>query len=255
MSITSQAELSGVKKAGEVVGSTLRAMREYARPGMSTKELDDYGSNLLRSAGAYSAPGKLYGFPGCACISLNHEVAHGIPSYKKILREGDLINIDVSAEVEGYYSDNGGSFVLGKDIHNLSSLVETSRRALTRALHHVRSGARISDIGLAIETEARKGGYKVIRNLVGHGIGRSLHEDPHEIPCFQDRANNKRFRKNSVVAIETFISTSAQYAYEESDGWTYVTKDGSYVAQHEHTIIVTDHQPIIVTASNEILHH
>ncbi|HEY9049089.1 MAG TPA: type I methionyl aminopeptidase, partial [Ohtaekwangia sp.] len=204
MSITSRAELSGMQRVGEVVGTTLRRMREYAAPGMSTKELDDFGGAILESYGARSAPHITYGFPGYTCISVNREAAHGIPSSKKILAEGDLINIDVSAELNGYFGDNGGSFVLGKDIHQHQNLVDTSRSILMKAIRNIKGGVKISDIGLLIETEAKRAGFTTIRNLVGHGIGKSLHEEPKEIPNFNDRTNHSRFRKNSVVAIETF---------------------------------------------------
>jgi methionyl aminopeptidase len=247
MSITSQADVAGLQRISEAVGSTLKQMRDYARPGMTTKEVDDYGGSLLAAFGAKSAPRLTYGFPGWTCISVNNEVAHGIPSARKV-----LVNIDVSAELGGYWADNGGSFVLGPDIHQHQPLVDASRQILRTALSHIRGGVRIADIGGLIEAEARKGGYRVIKNLVGHGIGRSLHEEPSEIPCYYDRHNKKRFQKNSVVAIETFISTRATIAHSLSDGWTLATKDGSFVAQHEHTIIITDGQPVILTAANSI---
>lgn len=250
MSITSGADLSGMQKVSEAVGTTLKQMREYARPGMSARELDEYGGALLQQLGAKSAPKLTYGFPGWTCISTNNEIAHGIPSVAKILKEGDLVNIDVSAELDGYWADNGGSFVLGKDLNNHQALVEASRQILFKAIHEIRGGVKIADIGRLIETTAKRSGYKVIRNLVGHGVGRSLHEAPTEIPCYYDRFNKGRFRKDTVVAIETFISTRTSYAYEKGDGWTFVSNDGSYVAQHEHTIIVTDREPVILTASN-----
>jgi methionyl aminopeptidase len=252
MSITTQSELLGMQAVSEAVGLTLKQMREYARPGMTTLELDQYGGHLLARLGARSAPRVTYGFPGWTCISLNHEIAHGVPAADVVLREGDLVNIDVSAELNGYFGDNGGSFVLGHDHRNLQPLVEASQRSLRKALAQVRGGVKIADIGRIIEGEAKRSGYRVIRNLVGHGIGRSLHEAPHEIPCYYDRYNAARFRKNSVVAIETFVSTKALYATEKGDGWTYVTADGSFVAQHEHTIVVTDAHPLILTASNGI---
>ena len=252
MSITSQADLIGLQRISEAVGSTLKQMRDYAQPGMTTQEVDDYGGSILAAFGAKSAPRLTYGFPGWTCISVNQEVAHGVPSAHKVLQSGDLVNIDVSAELNGYWADNGGSFVLGTDIHQHQPLVDASRRILRTALSRIRGGVRIADIGGLIEAEARKAGYKVIKNLVGHGIGRSLHEEPREIPCFYDRYNLKRFKKNSVVAVETFISTRATIAHSLGDGWTLTTKDGSFVAQHEHTIVITDGQPLILTAANSI---
>jgi methionyl aminopeptidase len=252
MSITSQAELIGLQRISEAVATTLRHMREYAQPGMTTKEIDEYGGRILAELGAKSAPRLTYGFPGWTCISVNNEVAHGIPSDQKVLQHGDLVNIDVSAELDGFWADNGGSFVLGPDLHNHQPLVDASRQILRTALGRIRGGVRIADIGGLIEAEARKAGFRVIKNLVGHGIGRSLHEEPTEIPCYYDRYNQKRFKKNSVVAVETFISTRASLAHQLSDGWTMATKDGSFVAQHEHTIVITDGMPLILTEANNI---
>jgi methionyl aminopeptidase len=252
MSIETQADFQGIQQISEIVGLTLKQMREFAQPGMSTRELDEYGASLLKTYGANSAPKITYAFPGWTCISLNHEVAHGIPSDKVILKEGDLVNVDVSAELNGFYADNGGSFVLGQDTQKLMPLVNCSKRALLKAINQIRGGVKIADIGAIIEAEAKKDGFKVIRNLVGHGVGRGLHEDPHEIACYYESTNKKRFKKNTVVAIETFISTKAAYAHEKGDGWTYVTKDGSFVAQHEHTLVITDGKPIILTEANAI---
>lgn len=252
MSITKEYELIGMKKISEAVAITLREMRNHSKPGMTAKHLDDLGGQILNDLGAKSAPRLTYGFPGWTCISVKNEVAHGIPSEKKILQEGDLINIDVSAELDGFWSDNGGSFILGQDLNNHQHLVDTSKRILQKAIGDIRGGVRVADIGQLIEKEAKKSGYKVIKNLTGHGVGRSLHEEPHEIANYRDRLNFTRFRKNTVVAVETFISTRSTIANTQTDGWTLVGDKGGYVAQHEHTIIVTDGSPIILTSMNEI---
>jgi methionyl aminopeptidase len=252
MSIETQEDLAGIREISEIVGTVLKKMREYAQIGMSTYELDQYGGKLLSELGARAAPKLAYGFPGYACICVNHEIAHGIPSKNTILKNGDLVNVDVSAEKNGFWADNGGSFILGEDLHGHTKLVETSKQILQKALKNIKGGVRIADIGRLIETESKKSGFRVIKNLVGHGVGRSLHEEPKEIPNFFDRNLKARFRKNSVVAVETFISTKTSLALEKGDGWTYISKDGSYVAQHEHTIIITDAEPIILTASNGI---
>jgi methionyl aminopeptidase len=252
MSITKHHELIGMQKASEAVAVALREMRTYAQPGMTTKQLDNYGGQILNDLGAKSAPRLAYGFPGWTCISVNNEFCHGIPSDKKIINEGDLINIDVSAELDGFWSDNGGSFILGEDINRHQKLIDASKQILHKAIHHIKGGVRISDIGLLIETEAKRRGYKVIKNLAGHGIGRSLHEEPREIANYRDRYNLARFKKNSVVAIETFISTASTYAETLKDGWTMVGNKGGFMAQHEHTILVTDEKPIVLTAMNGI---
>lgn len=252
MSITKEKELIGMKKASEAVATALREMSDHAKPGMTTRELDEFGAKVLERFGAKSAPFLTYGFPGYTCISVNNEFCHGIPSDKTILKEGDLVNIDVSAELDGYWSDNGNSFVLGKDIHQHQKLVDASKQILHKAIHNIKGGVRISDIGHLIETETKKHGYKVIKNLTGHGVGRSLHEEPGEIANYRDKYNQTRFRKNSVVAIETFISTTSTYADTLQDGWTMVGNKGGFMAQHEHTIVVTDGVPMILTEMNGI---
>ncbi|GAB3273692.1 type I methionyl aminopeptidase [Larkinella harenae] len=251
MSLQSQEDLIGMQQISQIVGSTLRLMQQYARPGMSTLELDQYGRKLLEEQGARSAPKLTYGFPGWTCISLNEEVCHGIPSAKRLMLEGDLVNIDVSAELNGYWSDNGGSFVLGQDIHQRGALVDASKRILAKAISRIKAGVQIAEIGRLIETETKQAGFRVIKNLAGHGVGRSLHEEPREILCYYDRSIKTRFRKNSVVAIETFLSTNSSYAHEKEDGWTLAVRN-SFAVQHEHTIVVTDQQPIILTAANQL---
>ncbi len=252
MSITNQAELNGMQEASKAVAHTLRAMIAYAQPGMSTLGLDEYGAKILADFGARSAPYLTYKFPGYTCISVDNEFCHGIPSPKRILKEGDLINIDVSAELNGFWSDNGASFILGEDLHQHQKLVDASKDILRKAISQIKGGVKIADIGYLMETEAKKKGYRVIKNLGGHGIGRSLHEQPEELLNYKNRFDNRRFRKDSVVAIETFIATDSTLAVELRDGWTMVGNRGGYMAQHEHTIVITDGAPIILTAENEI---
>lgn len=252
MSITRADELSGMLAVSELVAQTLKAMRLYARPGMSAKDLDEYGGALLSKAGARSAPKHTYRFPGWTCISVNEEVAHGIPHAHKILREGDLVNIDVSAELNGFWSDNGGSFVLGRDIHGHQPLVDASREILREAIAALAPGRRVAEIGRIIQQAAYHRGYTVIRNLTGHGIGTSLHEAPHEIANYYDRFNLSRFKPGAVVAIETFISTKSGIAVTQQDGWTLKGNQGGFVAQHEHTVYLSPEGPRILTLSNDI---
>jgi methionyl aminopeptidase len=252
MSITKESELIAMQQASEAVACTLKEMRNYARPGMSTKELDNFGAQILSGFRANSEPVLTYGFPGCTCISVNNEFCHGIPSDKRILKEGDLVNIDVSAELNGFWSDNGGSFVVGEDVNQHQKLIDASKQILHKAIYNIKGGVRISDIGQLIQTEAKKHGYKVIKNLTGHGIGKSLHEAPSEIANYRDKSNTTRFKKNSVVAIETFIATTSSYADTLADGWTMVGNKGGFMAQHEHTIVVTDAAPMILTEMNGI---
>jgi methionyl aminopeptidase len=252
MIIANETDLAGMKKVSDAVALTLKEMRAYACAGMSTKELDDYGGGLLEKFGAQSAPYLTYKFPGHTCISLNNEVCHGIPSMDRFIQEGDLLNIDVSAELAGFWSDNGGSFIVGEDLHNKTHLVNTSREILKKAISEISGGVKINEIGGLIENEAKKNGYKVLKNLGGHGLGRALHELPDGIFNYRDRSDQRRFRKNTVVAIETFITTASSWAVELTDGFTLVGDKGGFSVQHEHTIIVTDGLPIILTEQNGI---
>jgi len=252
MIIKTEEELQGMQRVSEAVALTLQKMQAYTQIGMSTKEIDEYGRQMLEAQGAKSAPFETYAFPGYSCISVNKEFAHGVPSDKVILKNGDIINIDVSAELGGFWSDNGCSFIVGEDIQGVQHLVDTSKEILLNAISQISGGVKISDIGNLMETKAKKAGYTVIRNLGGHGVGRSLHEDPSAIMNYYDRFDKRRFRKDSVVAIETFISTKSAYIQTEADGWAFTGSKGGFVAQHEHTILVTAGKPIILTAANGI---
>jgi len=253
MVIKTEEELLGMQKVSDAVALTLLKMKEYTQIGVSTKQIDEYGRTILEEMGAKSAPFETYKFPGYACISVNHEFAHGVPSDTIILKNGDIINIDVSAELDGFWSDNGCSFIVGDDIQNLQRLVDTSHEILLEAISQITGGVKIADIGKLIETKAKNAGYTVIRDLGGHGVGRSLHEEPDAIMNYYDRRDTaRRFRKDSVVAIETFISTKSTNIQTEADGWTFTGSKGGFVAQHEHTILITSGKPIILTAKNGI---
>lgn len=252
MIVKTEEELQGMQRVSEAVALTLQKMTTYTQIGMSTKDIDEYGRELLEALGAKSAPFETYGFPGYSCISVNNEFAHGVPSDKVILKNGDIINIDVSAELGGFWSDNGCSFVVGEDLQGIQHLVDTSKEILLEAISQISGGVRIADIGKLIETKARKAGYTVIRDLAGHGVGQSLHEEPDAVVNYYDRYDKRRFRKDSVVAIETFISTKSTFIKKASDDWAFIGDKGGFVAQHEHTILITSDQPIILTAANGI---
>ncbi len=252
MVVKSKEQLDGLILAGSAVANVLKKMTAYTEVGMSTKELDEYGGKLLKEYGCNSAPMKDYNFPGYACISVNNEVCHGIPSKNTILKEGDLINIDVSGELGGYYGDNGNSFIIGEDIQGLQPLVDASREILNKAIGIIKHRVRVADIGGLIHTEARKKGYTVIKNLCGHGIGHKLHDGNIELANYRDRLNRTRLNLNTVIALETFISTKGNYVNQQDDGWTMKTRDLSFVTQHEHTIVITDGFPILTTIENGV---
>ncbi|WP_090643622.1 type I methionyl aminopeptidase [Paenibacillus sp. UNC496MF] len=248
MTIGSQNDVDGLKEIGKIVAMTIREMKRRVRPGMTTRELDAIGGQILDQHGAVSAPRSTYQFPGHTCISVNHEIAHGIPGDRKI-QPGDLINIDVSAELGGYFADAGHSFPLAPYDPALTRLCQYAHDTMMKVIASLRHGVKLNEIGRMIQSEAQKGGYNVIKNLCSHGIGRSLHEAPQEILPYYNKHDKRVLKEGMVITIEPFLSTGAGYAVERQDGWTMGVPDNSFVAQHEHTIILTKHQPVIVTVA------
>jgi len=245
MSIDGQHDVDGLKRAGAVVAEARDEMAAQVAPGVSTLELDAIGREVLRRYGARSAPQLAYDFPGTTCISVNDELAHGIPS-RRVLREGDLVNIDVSAELDGYWADSGASYAVGSVKPRLRNLLFTTRAALQDAMAEVRAGAPIRNIGRAVERRAKRAGFRVIRDLCGHGVGRHIHEPPN-VPNTFDRFNGDVLHEGLVITIEPFLTTGATRFVEDDDGWTLRTPDRSVGAQFEHTMIVTRGEPIVVT--------
>lgn len=248
MTVQNQEDIQGLKEIGRVIALTIKEMKDCARVGMTTRELDEIGGQVLKKHGAKSAPKTTYGFPGETCISINHVVAHGIPG-DRIIQAGDLVNVDVSAELGGYYADAGHSFTMPPHDPALSRLCEYTYSTMMKIISSLKHGVRLNEIGRMIQTEAAKGGYKAVKNLCSHGIGKSLHEAPKEILPFYNKHDHRVLKEGQVITIEPFLSTGAEYVEEHSDGWTLFVPDNSYVAQHEHTIIITRDQPVIVTVA------
>lgn len=214
-----------------------------ARPGMRTADLDEVIGEVLERNGARSAPKVTYDFPGYGCISVNDEAAHGIPG-ERVLKEGDLVNIDVSAEKGGFYADSGASFPVGRVSMRARRLCEHTRRALERAMGAARAGAPVSAIGRVVTDVARSAALRVIGDLAGHGVGRALHEEPSipNVPGSRDVLH-----EGLVITIEPFLTTGAGRIKTDRDGWTLRTTDGGLVAQYEHTMVITRGAPVVVT--------
>ncbi|WP_100331072.1 type I methionyl aminopeptidase [Bacillus xiapuensis] len=246
MIIKNDKELQALKKIGKIVAEIRDAMRAATKPGVTTKELDLLGGELFSRHGAVSGPKDEYDFPGFTCISVNDEVAHGIPG-KRVIQEGDLVNIDVSGSYDGYFADTGISFVVGKGDPILTKLCEAAESAFERGLLKAKAGSKQNQIGKAVINEAHRQGFTVIKNLTGHGVGRSLHEAPDHILNYFDPWDNALLKEGTVIAFEPFISTGAEMIVESGDGWTFKTPDGSKVAQIEHTLVITKGEPIILT--------
>lgn len=249
MTIGSEDDLEKLKAAGRLVARTLKAMGEALEPGMTTRELDDLGRRMLEDAGARSAPELTYNFPGATCISIGPDVAHGIPGDRKV-QAGDLINIDVSAELDGFFADTGASFAVPPAAPRVEKLCRDGRRALWSGIRTVRPGAPLNAIGKSIEAFARKNGYSLVRNLASHGVGASLHEEPTEIATWWDPSDRRTMTEGLVFTIEPFLSLGADWVEEADDGWTLFPPGGQPTVQYEHTLVVTPRGPVVLTLAD-----
>jgi methionyl aminopeptidase len=238
-------DIRSLKEIGKIVASIRDEMVKQTVPGITTKELDEIAESLFEQAGAISAPKGEYDFPGYTCISVNEEVAHGIPG-SRVIREGDIVNIDVSGSKNGYFADTGISFVVGEGEEVLAKICQVAKEAFEEGLKKIKPGSKKSGIGKAVINTARKHGLTVIKNLTGHGIGRSIHEAPDHIYNYHEPWDDELLKTGMVIAFEPFISTDEEEVFQLDDGWTYVT-DKSFVAQLEHTIIITKDGPVIIT--------
>jgi methionyl aminopeptidase len=225
----------------------LREMLDSIEPGMTTAQLDDLGRTLLDRHGARSAPQVMYKFPGATCISVNEEAAHGVPG-PRVIRPGDVVNVDVSAELDGYFADTGGTRVVPPSTPTKDRLCHATRLALQEAVAEARAGNKLNRIGKAVQRVAKAHQFKIIKNLAGHGVGRSLHEEPDSIVAYFEPRDTRELKEGMVIAIEPFLSTKSTVVEEAGDGWTLVGADGNLSAQYEHTLIVTRGDPIILTA-------
>jgi methionyl aminopeptidase len=246
MSIDGPEDLLGLQRIGAIVAEVRDRMASQVRTGISTAELDAIGERILEQRGARSAPRLAYDFPGATCISVNDEIAHGIPSPQRVLRAGDLVNIDVSAELDGYWADSGASYPVGEVSGEAQRLLEATRLALEDAMVEARAGQPIRNIGRAVLRRARQHGFRVVRNLCGHGVGRHIHEAPSVRNTFDPR-DRTLLADGLVITIEPFLTTGATVAVEDDDGWTLRTPDRSLGAQFEHTMIITKGRPLVVT--------
>jgi methionyl aminopeptidase len=251
MTVDGEQDVVGLQLAGRAVAEARDAMLAAVTPGVTTGDLDAIARDVLRSHGARSAPQLAYDFPGTTCISVNHEAAHGIPSLTRRLREGDLVNVDVSAELDGYWADTGASAPVGppESIDPVArGLVAATREAQGAAMNAARAGRPLRHIGRAVERTARRRGFSVITNLCGHGVGGFLHEAP-SVPSVEDPGDPTVLWEGLVLAVEPFLSTGATMAFEDADGWTLRTPDRSLSAQFEHTIVVRQGKPLVLTAT------
>ena len=246
MTVENETDLQYLKAIGRICAQCLRAMMKAAQPGMTTHELDEIGREFLETRGARSAPRVMYNFPGATCISVSPVIAHGIPG-KYVLQEGNLIHIDVSAELDGYFADTGASLSVAKHTREGDQLIDATKSTLRKALRVARAGRRLNEIGRTVQGEAHRRGFNTIVDLTGHGIGHKLHEAPSEILNFYNPRDDRILNDGLVLAIEPFLTTGKGHVVEERDGWSLRTIDRAAAAQFEHTIVVTRGEPIILT--------
>ena len=247
MCVEAQADLDGLLACGRVVRAALDAMSAAVRPGVTTGELDAIGASVLTAHGARSAPMLVYKFPCATCISVNDEIVHGIPG-DRILGEGDLVKLDVTVEKGGYMTDAAVTLPVGLPGETSRGLIASARRAFDRAMDAARAGRRVNEIGRAVSRAVRGDGFSVVRELSGHGIGRTIHEAP-SVPNVYDPRARTRLARGLVIAVEPMLTTGSGAVVEDADGWTIRTADARPAAHYEQTIVVMDGAPIVLTAA------
>jgi len=246
MTIKNQEELTGMRAAGTVVCHMLEAMKRSVTSGITTAELDEVGAKVMREHGARSAPALVYKFPGVSCISVNDEAVHGIPGQRK-LQDGDLVKLDVTVEKDGFMADAAVTVSVGVATEEKQRLVSCAERAFKLAMLVARAGSRVSEIGRVVEHEVQRCGFSVIRELGGHGIGRTIHEQP-SVPNYRDPGEQRLLKKGLVITVEPIIAAGAGTVSLARDGWTVRTTDGTASAHYEHTLMITEEEPVILTS-------
>ncbi len=242
-------ELAVMKEACRISAGALKLVGSAVEPGVTTAELDRLAEDYILSQGAKPNFKNYQGYPATACISINNEVIHGIPSHKRKIKEGDIVSVDLGAFFEGYNGDNAATFACGDISPAAKRLIDTTRESLYEGINAARVGGRIGDIGHAVQSYVETRGYSVVRQFVGHGVGTSLHESP-EVPNFGTPGRGIRLAAGMTLAIEPMINIGKSGVKVLPDGWTVLTEDGSLSAHFEHTIAVTPDGPVIMTVAD-----
>jgi methionyl aminopeptidase len=247
MSIESYAQLVALREVGHICHLALRAMSSFVRPGVTTQQVAEVGAKVMRENGARSAPAMVYGFPGDICISVNDEAVHGIPGDREI-QPGDLVKLDVTFEKNGYMGDAAVTMPVEPASEEAWRLARCAERAFRQAMRVAKAEHRVNEIGRAVEKEVHRSGFSVIRALTGHGIGRTIHEPP-SVPNFADFSARERLTPGLVITVEPIIAAGSGRSLTADDGWTERTVDGGLAAHFEHTLVVTNKAPILLTAA------
>ena len=244
--LKNSAQISMMMEAGRITGEALLVAREHVREGISTKELDTLIRNYIEKQGAKPSFLGYGGFPGSACISINDEVIHGIPSKNRILKEGDIVKIDVGAFYKGFHGDSARTIAVGNVSEEAKKLIEVTRQSFFDGVAAVKIGNRIGDVGNAIQTRVERNGFSVVRRYIGHGIGHELHESP-DVPNYGTAGRGTRLCAGMAIAIEPMVNVGSEEVYELSDGWTVKTRDHSLSAHYENTVALTSDGVVITT--------
>ena len=247
MSITSEADWRGLRDVGHIVHLTLERLAAAVTPGVTTRELDAVAARVFAAHGAQSAPALTYGFPGTVLISVNDEIVHGVPGARR-LAAGDVVKLDVTAVKDGYVADAARTVVLDGASDAAYRLAACAEAAFVAALAVARAGTRVNAIGRAVHDTVVGYGFSIVPSLQGHGVGRAIHEEP-SVPNFFDPKQKDRLTEGLVLTIEPLITAGDNDAYEDEDGWTIRTMDGSLAAHHEHTLVITSGDPVLLTAA------
>ncbi|MBQ9955559.1 MAG: type I methionyl aminopeptidase [Eggerthellaceae bacterium] len=243
----SPAEIEAMREAGRVSAKALRIVGEHVRPGVSTLELDEIAEAVIRAEGGVPAFKGYGGFPGSICASVNEQIVHGIPSRRVVLKEGDIISIDTGAVVDGWVGDNAFTYAVGKIRPELKKLLEVTEKSMWAGISAARVGNRLGDIGHAVQTVAESAGYSVVREYVGHGIGREMHEDPN-VPNYGRPHTGVKLAAGMVLAIEPMVNMGTHLTRQMPDGWLVCTRDGKPSAHFEKTVAITEAGPVVLTA-------
>ena len=244
--IKSPQEIEKMRRSGQVLAKVHEAVRQVVAPGVTTMDLENAAASKIEELGAIPAFKGYHGFPACLCTSVNNEVIHGIPSAKRKLAEGDIVSVDCGVVVDGYYSDSAWTWPVGRPSLATRKLLDVTKASLEQAIQEVQVGATLGDIGAAVQEMCEAEGFGVVREFVGHGIGKSMHEDP-QVPNFGRRGKGTKLRAGMVLAIEPMINAGRPEVKVLQDGWTAVTVDGSMSAHFEHTVAVTENGPLVLT--------
>jgi methionyl aminopeptidase len=248
MSVDTPEQLEGLKQVGQLVALTLRSLRNAIAPGVTTGDLDAMARSIFAAHGARSGPVLTYGYPAAVCISVDDEVVHGIPGARR-LRPGQLVTLDVAAELDGYHADAAITVPVGTADPRAMRLLAATRAALAAGIRAAQPGTTLRDVGAAVERTARARGFRVFRELTGHGIGRAMHEDP-TVPNWPSPHANRRLTRGLVFTIEPMLAAGLTRLQLDRDGWTIRSHDGSLSAHEEHTIMVADNGPVVLTAGS-----